>query len=508
MIRRAKTENGIVEGIEAAIPTIAVFKGIPFAAPPIGANRWRAPQPAENWEGVYRADHFAPISMQETPGLDDGLYTREWHVNPEIPMSEDCLYLNVWTPAKSETEKLPVLVWFFGGGFQAGYTAEMEFDGERLARRGIVVVTVNYRLNIFGFLAHPQLTAEQPESPTNFGHLDQQAGIKWVKRNIAAFGGDPDQITIAGQSAGGGSVMLHLTSPQSEGLFQRAIVVSGAFHHPYDTDGIKMIREMRNAEQEGVSFLNSLGVGSLEEARELDAAQLLHQYSADQRLFTSVIDGKFALGDPVERFRDGKRLHIPVMSGHTSIEFPLEVSVQDAQNALTKTIGTQAAQQYIAACGGVSDPVRFESNSRMSGIEYSVRLMFEGNARQPNSTNCYYYYFDPDIPGWDHPGPFHSSDLWFWFETLAKCWRPFEGRHYDLARLMCNYWANFVKKGDPNGDDASGTPMPHWAPYSHAAPYAIRFEQSGVSMGSVPASKPLQILLDAALHTEQEAQHG
>lgn len=178
MIRIAETENGTVRGLPAADPRVSAFKGIPFAAPPIGENRWRAPQPCKNWKGILDAFTFAPISMQDVPGLGTDIYCREWHVDPDIPMSEDCLYLNVWTNAKSTDERLPVLVWFFGGGYQWGYTSEMEFDGERLARQGVVVVTVNYRLGALGFLAHPDITAAQPDAPCNFGSLDQQAGVR------------------------------------------------------------------------------------------------------------------------------------------------------------------------------------------------------------------------------------------------------------------------------------------------------------------------------------------
>ena len=226
MLRTADTENGKVRGLPAADPRITAFKGIPFAAPPVGENRWRASQPAENWQGVRDCFEFAPISVQDIPGIGDDIYCREWHVDPEIPMSEDCLYLNVWTNAKSAHERKPVLVWFFGGAFQWGYTAEMEFDGERLARRGIVVVTVNYRLGALGFLCHPQLTREQPDAPCNFGCLDQQAGLRWVRRNIAGFGGDPDNITIAGQSAGGGSVMAQMACRDNEGDFRRAVYLA------------------------------------------------------------------------------------------------------------------------------------------------------------------------------------------------------------------------------------------------------------------------------------------
>ena len=217
MIKIAKTENGLVRGIPAADPRIISFKGIPFAAPPVGENRWRAPQPASDWKGTRDCLEFAPIPMQSIPGLDqDNIYTREWNVDPEIPMSEDCLYLNVWTPAESTGDKLPVYVWYFGGALQWGNTAEMEFDGERLARRGIIVVTVSYRLNVFGFLAHPELRKEAPNAPANFGNLDQQYGLFWAKRNIEAFGGDPDNITIGGQSAGGGSVLTQLNCPANK----------------------------------------------------------------------------------------------------------------------------------------------------------------------------------------------------------------------------------------------------------------------------------------------------
>ena len=259
MLREVRTENGVVRGLPAADPRVTSFKGIPFAAPPVGDLRWKAPQPAKDWDGVLDCYKFAPISMQHIPGLDEtNIYTREWNVDPEIPMDEDCLYLNVWTPAKKTDEKLPVFVWYFGGGLREGNPAEMEFDGERIARRGVVVVTVNYRLNCFGFLSHPELTAENPEAPANFGHLDQQAGTRWVKRNIAAFGGDPENITIGGQSAGALSVIAQLCSPQNEGLFQKAIVMSGLIISPYKPAFMKTFTH-KEMEEWGVKFFDFLG---------------------------------------------------------------------------------------------------------------------------------------------------------------------------------------------------------------------------------------------------------
>ena len=181
MLREVKTKYGVVRGLPAADPRITSFKGIPFAAPPVGENRWRAPQPPKPWDGVLEAYKFRAISVQDRPGVGEGLYDKEWHVDPNVEMGEDNLYLNIWTPAHFGNEKLPVLVWYFGGGLQWGYPSEMEFDGERLARRGMIVVTVNYRLNVFGFMAHPEITAEAPDHPTNFGYLDQQAGTRLKK---------------------------------------------------------------------------------------------------------------------------------------------------------------------------------------------------------------------------------------------------------------------------------------------------------------------------------------
>ncbi|MCX7658307.1 MAG: carboxylesterase family protein, partial [Oscillospiraceae bacterium] len=309
MLRIVKVENGMVQGLPAADPRITSFKGIPFAAPPVGENRWRAPQPAKDWDGILKAYEFAPISMQAPTVIDvNNIYTREWAVDPDIAMDEDCLYLNVWTPANSPDEKLPVYVWFFGGGLQVGHTAEMEFDGERIARRGIVVVTVNYRLNVFGFLCHPEITAEAPEAPANFGHLDQQAGVRWVKRNIAAFGGDPENITIGGQSAGGGSVLSQLTSPQNEGLFQKAIIQSGIFTPLYKGNPAPGMRlNLAGAEKEGEKFFDFLGVSSLEEARQLDAVYIRDKALQYNRFWGTVEDDVFCVGNAFELFIQNQR---------------------------------------------------------------------------------------------------------------------------------------------------------------------------------------------------------
>ena len=488
MLRQVKTENGWVRGIEAADPRITAFKGIPFAAPPTGRNRWRAPKPCESWAGVRDCSRFAPISMQWIPGLGDDIYCREWHVDPEIPMGEDCLYLNVWTNAKKAGEKLPVLVWFFGGGLQCGYPAEMEFDGERIARRGIVVVTVNYRVGALGFLTHPQISREQPEAPANFGNLDQQAGLQWVHRNIAAFGGDPDKVTIAGQSAGGGSVMSQLACKANRGLFRNAVVMSAMIFDPYLRREVGRPETLKQAEKKGEDFFSFLGVKTLEEARALDAVTLQRSYEKYMEShvpFFTVQDDLFCVGDPIALYRTGDCVDVVMMAGNTGDEF---LNTIDAKNgaglkAEAERLFGEKAEEFLAlpesgkkAEGGYA-PV--------SGIECTVKGVLGDVARTGRRGYC--YCFNPDMPGWDDPGTFHSSDLWFWFETLAKCWRPFVGRHYDLARQMCDYFCNFIRTGDPNGKDLCGETLPRWDPWSDKAPCTMMFLKDGAA----PSAKPL-----------------
>lgn len=480
MLRKVQVENGLLQGLPAADPRITVFKGVPFAAPPVGDNRWRAPQPAPNWEGTLKAFEFAPISMQATPGLNkEDFYAREWHVDPDIPMDEDNLYLNVWTPATSQDEKLPVYVWIFGGGFQYGYTAEMEFDGERIARRGVVVVTVNYRLGIFGFLSHPDITAEASNAPTNFGLLDQKAGIKWVKRNIAAFGGDPDNITIGGQSAGGGSVMHQLTAPQNEGLFNKAVVLSGVFASVYQNRGIPGFgKNLSQAEQDGVKFFDFLGVSSLEEARKLDGEYVRLKALEYKAFWGPVVDEQFVMGNTFKLFLENKRLMVPVLLGHTSSEFysvPDVSSLDEFKDMAEQMFGPDADEFLRLTNYDSADLDQIIKNASVRTIEYAIRIAGQANSDTGANTPLYYYNFDPEIPGWDNAGTFHSADLWFFFETLAKCWRPFVGKHYDLARQMCNYLANFIRSGDPNGKDSTGEDMPQWDRYTAEAPYGMVF---------------------------------
>lgn len=482
MIRTAKTENGIVRGLPSQDTRVTVYKGIPYAAPPVGKNRWRAPQRCEDWEGELEAYKFGPISIQDTPGLGTDVYCREWNVDPDIPMSEDCLYLNVWTPAVTGEEKFPVLVWIYGGGFQWGYTAEMEFDAVRLARRGIVVVTMAYRLAALGFMAHPELTKEAPEAPANFGCLDQQAALKWVVRNIAGFGGDPENISLGGQSAGGASVMTQITCEDNYKDIKSAAIVSGIIRNPYWEDKFFIPGPLSAAEAKGEEFIKFLGVSSIEEARELDAIYIRDkyaEYAKDHIRFGICIDGQFCKGEPLNMLANNQCADIPLFVGNTEDEFIAGINAED-EEALTKFVkdnfGKYADDILALDETHVKSP---EGYATISALEPAIKATIELKQERGSDKNCYYYRFASDIPGDDNLGTFHSVDLWFFFETLAKSLRPFVGRHYDLARKMCNYWVNFIKTGDPNGKDADGTDMPCWKPYSENDKNEMVFKSEG-----------------------------
>ncbi|MBQ3027639.1 MAG: carboxylesterase family protein, partial [Lachnospiraceae bacterium] len=372
------------------------------------------------------------------------------------------------------------------------YTPEMEFNGERIARRGVVVVSVNYRLAALGFLAHPDLTKDQPDAPANFGSLDQQAGLNWVVRNIAAFGGDPENITIAGQSAGGASVMAQLTCEKNYGKFQKAVLLSGMFHNPYVPDRFITPRTLKEAEKNGKEFVEFLGVNSIEEARKLDAYFIrakYAEYAQNHPRMSIVVDGQFCVDEPLKRFARGEYAKVPIMAGNTTDEFTGYIQAKSAAEleAQAKELFGDKAETFLSF-----EEVKKEANGGYGGInviEGAVKAVFLENEKKKHPSG-YYYRFRPDIPGWDNPGAFHSVDLWFFFETLGMCWRPFTGRHFDLARQMCNYWTNFMKTGNPNGDDADGTPMPVWEAYTADAKNEMEF----TSEGAMPAKEDSEFI--------------
>jgi para-nitrobenzyl esterase len=305
---RVATANGTIEGIRDETNGVRSFKGIPFAAPPVGDLRWQAPQPVKNWEGVRQANKFGPRAMQRALFGDMGFRADG--------MSEDCLYLNVWTPAKSGKERLPVLVYYYGGGFQAGDGSEARYDGESMAGKGIVAITVNYRLDVFGFFAHPELTRESPNHASgNYGLLDQAAALQWVRRNIAAFGGDPKKITIAGESAGSLSVNALMASPLSKDLIAGAIGESGSVM------GALTPVPLSEAEAIGVKFATNNGAATLAALRAMPAKELLE--AAGKRgvpRFPLVVDGYFLPKDVTAIFSAGEQSHVPLLVGWNSEE--------------------------------------------------------------------------------------------------------------------------------------------------------------------------------------------
>ncbi|MBT1162022.1 MULTISPECIES: carboxylesterase/lipase family protein [Bifidobacterium] len=465
--RQVITRYGAIEGLALEDPNITAFRGVPFAAPPVGELRWRAPQPLRPWDGVLKAHDFSPISMQPMSGPDE-FYGREWGVDPATPRSEDSLYLNIWTPALrgsgdevgflgADNPRLPVLVWIYGGAYQCGTASEKEFDGASFARRGIVVVTVSYRLNVFGFFTHPGL--RHPTEPTaNFGMLDQQAAIAWVKNNIEAFGGDPGTITVAGQSAGSASVLAQCASASSDGLFQRAIMQSGGGLGVFNEHLWSLAESQRNGER----FLASLGVSSIDEARSIPAAELL--------------DAACAFPVPPDSGREGDWPMlvnwIPCVDGRFLTDQYGDALLHphsERHHRRKLLIGNTTGEFTVPGPNGTPVPEGELGNIRLANA------WIEAGDPKP-----FFYRFDVQMPG-DDAGAFHSSDLWFTFNTLHTCWRPFSGWHYDLSAAMCDYWANFIRTGDPNGSGYDGTPLPRWDAFDPSHPQAMRFgRESGM----------------------------
>ncbi len=497
LIRTVQTPYGLVRGLPAADPRVTAYKGIPFAAPPVGENRWRAPKPCPAWEGEFQAYDFAPISPQPVTGKNkENIYTREWAVDDDPLMDEDCLYLNIWAPAEGQSG-LPVFVWYFGGGLQVGATNEMEFDGERIARRGVVVVTVGYRLNVFGFLAHPELSAEPGGGTANFGFLDQQFATRWVRDNIAAFGGDPDNITIGGQSAGGMSVSAQMAHRANEGLFQRAVIFSGLFVQAYPGK-FGLLATRAEAEARGERFFREvLKVNSLAQARALPWQELLSSALSwrDTGPWPACVDGDFLAYPPDQWYLHDERVRCPVLMGSTDNEFRVSPAAKDEAGLMevARQIPGLDIAGFLAAFEAPLTEERIKQQGEVSGIDIAVRA-----AAMKSGEPAYLYRFGAPIPGWDNPGAFHSVDLWFFFETLAKCWRPFTGAHYDLARQMCDYLVNFIKTGDPNGQGTDLSPLPFWPAYEQSRPVLMSFAQSAKPLLS-PPGRVAGLLLDAWL---------
>ena len=476
------TETGKISGVQAN--GLSVYKGVPFAAPPVGDYRWRPPQPAAPWKGTRKADAFAPACMQVGVSMPG-------ETPPKV--DEDCLYLNIWTPAKSKHQHLPVIVWIYGGGYINGSASMPLYWGDRLAQKGAIVVTIAYRLGPLGFLALPELTRESPQhSSGNYGLMDQIAALEWIQRNIAAFGGNPKNVTIAGQSAGAMSVSILMASPLAKGLFQRAIGESGGLFEPLQLAPKYLLA---NAERDGVKYAISLGAKSLQELRELPAAKLTGDGGG---IVHPVIESYVLPMSPYEAFASGQQNDVPLLIGSNADEAR---SLTDVSHVKAATFDSDIEHSFgqlppplLAAYPHSTDEdarharLGFERDLRFGWDMWAWARLQAGTGHSP----VYYYSFrqQPPFPagsvyeGW---GASHFAELWYVFDHLDQ--EPWRWTKADrkVAEEMSSYWVNFAKSGDPNGPG-----LAPWPAFT-SADSKVLYLADPVSVGGVPNINSLSV---------------
>lgn len=467
-------ENGIIEGNYDTKTGIQTYFGVPFAHPPVGELRWKAPQPADNWKGVRETKVFGPRPMQ-TDVFGD-MNSRSNGV------SEDCLYLNVWTPAKRNTKGLPVLVYFYGGGNVAGDASEPRYDGESMAKKGMVVVTCNYRLNIFGFFAHPGLSSESPyKASGNYGLLDQVAALKWVQKNIEAFGGDPKKVTIAGESAGSISVSYQMASPLSKNSFAGAIGESGAGIHPTLAPV-----SLAEAEKTGAEFAKNAGYHNLAQLRALNTREVYEIYNESKRFgFPVVIDGYFLPKTLPEIFNAKEQAQVPLLLGWNSAEIP-GVALMLGQPYKKENFVERVKKEYPKEYAEVLKlyPAETEKQVELSAtalasdrfIAYSTWKWFDLHRNNSNQPVYRYLYSKLRPPLADNTlasglaggtvrrdantpapppavGAPHACEIEYCMGNLhlveEYAWTE---EDFKVSETMQQYFANFIKEGNPNGN--------------------------------------------------------
>ena len=463
-----KVTGGQIAGMRA--DGMTTYLGVPFAAPPVGPLRWRAPQPVAPWTGVKEARSFAAACAQ----------TAEWIPNPK---SEDCLYLNVWAPEKAN--KLPVIVWIHGGGFYGGTAAQPGYNGANLARRGAIVVTVNYRLGVFGFFAHPELSAESPDKASgNQGILDQIAALRWVKTNIAALGGDPQRVTIVGESAGGESVTILVASPLAKGLFQRAISQSG-------NDGLPMDASENNrfarkpAESNGAAFAKTVGAKNLAELRAL-SVEALHKSAWSPRTF---VDGHVLREDLTTTYRNRRHNDVPLMVGWNAEEgkdLAPEILGTDKFTAdnhrglVTKLLGHEPSEALLATYPGASDAEARASINQLTNDWWGWRMVhWAGIQNKYGKAKTYAYYFahrpaEPATPCGYGCGAGHGAEIQYLFDNLHLDQRNWAEADRQMANRLADTWVTFARTGNPNGKG-----LPAWPVYNGTNASVLRIGGEG-----------------------------
>ncbi len=472
-LRKVKIDSGWVEGAAASIPTITVFRSIPYAAPPVGENRWRAPQPVTPWDGVYKAVEFKPIPplRKNLPG--EMGHEEFYGFGATEQCEEDCLHLSVWTPAQSADEKLPVVMHIHGGAFIEGYSYAATFYGDAFARQGIVFVTVEYRLGILGFMAHPELTAEAPyHASGNYGLLDQLAALKWIRRNIGAFGGNPDRITINGQSAGAISCEYMMYSPLARDDVSKAIIQSGLSftnHKKMMFAGVQHDLELSQGEELGAKILEGLGAADIREARELPWETILDFQIAHPEINCwPVIDGYYIPQNVDTVIKNGGWKDIPVMLGATLEEGivlgdtirPIFTDPEEYKEYVQSAYG-DFAEKYLTYNGFCEAPGQLmEGKVMWEEFNAGTLAWCEQAARSGKKEPVYNYLFTRDVPG-KGGGAGHSMDLWYSFGNLHLSPHPKEAVDFALEKAMNTYFANFIKTGNPNCEE-----LPPWEPYT------------------------------------------
>jgi len=497
---QVRTDAGAVEGATNA-DGVRAFLGIPYAAPPVGALRWQAPQAVAPWTGVKQATAFGARCMQG-PIFNDMIFRDQ--------LSEDCLYLNVWAPAGAA--KLPVMVWIYGGGFQAGSASEPRQDGSKLATRGVIVVSMNYRLGVFGFLAHPDLTKEASSHASgNYGLLDQIAALQWVKKNIAAFGGDPDNVTIFGESAGSLSVSVLMASPLAKGLFEKAIGESGAYLA--GPSGPLVPKRLAAAEAQGQKFAQALGADSLAALRAKSADDVLKAALAGGAgaWFSPDIDGYVLPDDPYTIFTGGQQQHVPLLAGWNLGEARAAVTLaKDKVTAETFTKQTRerykdAADAVLKVYPATNDAEAVESAAALAGdmfIGYGTWKWLDVHLAT-GSSPVYRYSFDRDRPipldtkvngvavTAKDIGARHAGEIEYVFGTLSSDTKaPWEPVDTTISEQMMSYWTNFAKTGTPNG-----TGLPEWPAYGASNGYQV-MHLGPASGAAADTARPRYIVLD------------
>jgi len=478
---QVKTELGIVEGtIE---DSLRVFKGIPFAAPPVGDLRWKTPQTASPWDTVLMATKYAPAAFQGG--------------NPPSGKSEDCLYLNIWTPAKSINEKIPVLVWIYGGGFSFGSTSDPVHNGEPLARKGVVLVSIAYRVGQIGFLAHPELSAENPDGVSgNYGLLDQIAALQWIRDNIASFGGDPEKITIFGESAGGISVSMLCASPLTKGLIHGAISQSGGSFGPtrpttYPGENMKTLYQ---AEQEGIEYVKRVGVSSISEMRKIEADKL--PLGMGMGGAWPIVDGYVIPDDQFKLYEQGNYNDVPVLIGYNSDEglsFSPGREPQDFKLNVERRFGPFASALIEVYPVGENTVPRSARNLMRDAAfgwhTWSWARLQSGTGK----SEVFLYYFDqhpehPEgSPQFDHGTP-HGVDVPYVFMHIDPS-NPNTGKSdLEISELMGTYWTNFAKYGNPNSKG-----IPEWPSFSNENPVVMYLGPTAYP-GKVPDENSLKVL--------------